>query len=1328
MENRSIAAIEHIKRKLDLNEMSVLVGAGFSKNIDDDAFLSWDKLLEPMVLFLFNDEIELAYNSMISGKYKKKKQDFISERIGYYINKVGYTKLVTLYAERKGHLESITTYVEEHTPWIKANSKGEKKLVMGQSRKLVKKLTSEMLNQHELLINLNWNNIYTTNYDNALEVLLDQEGKEELNKKCKLLLEEINNLELDIVTNEKKYLKLKSKLDTLLLKKSSNDSNKDNIPIDKISENKTGGELIDSEVESLRPNVFDLSMTLSSKKNKLKKLRQNFILLDNAYHDVISIVTKSSELSLKKNRNIIKLHGNLRFNETDKNQYGFDGDNRTQYIFSEDSYKEYPVKHEAFTNLMRISLLQESFLLIGFSGVDPNFTEWIKWVRDVVEVKESKGNEKKVADYKIYFIDLSNAHLDEDLKLYYENHNIFRIELSDNEVISFLEKNTFEITEPEKSYKYKINLFLKYLTRGISSLSIKLALRQYDNNQITTLFYDLIYSRLRGNDHRKLFIDFAKKIEGKEDLIKNIIINPGDTTPFISLLQELYKKHIQQSLEDLNHEDKRFLLKSICLVLDILNIPLFIIFNDEEQQTLKKDIEETKDKHLIKSFLVIWEKQYVLCDESKLINDRYKAYNLMYQLKFDQLSGLISEWKTDDNEENLFAKLSIQYLFDNIKLSDYLSFENTFIKGNINTYLKYLQLAKVIADKEILYSGILDKTKNDKFKHVKLSIDSKIEYLIKNGVLDAEHKMQAYINQIVIKQKIERYGKNRFSTSKTIHIGNAPEERMKFSSIQYLYLLQEYTNSLHIINVDSNQWYRLTRLLLSKYHSPIIFYSLCIGNKDLLKRLSNDLCFHSAKLSIFKSLIDAFKLKNLPQIFSNRFEENLIILISEMLHCIDLKEWESFFNFFWKLHKDKILENSSRFKEYTDFIYISVQYVADLEMFILDLLEKIEDIHYDDKYRVLPELVTAINKNDNIKLTSRIEQSFNQIFSNSHIEKKNNIWIISSCMFDKMNPSLKTVLKRLIKNVDFEKNMSDNYYSDIVFKFSNRDKKLKQQFEDVVFTPQRLWNTGYSEKGGGYSRERIGILFFLPYFKAQLEAAIKEKSPKIDVLYKSINETYTQIVKLLEFALVFDSFDTQIRNVIFFLSILKENIQDLSDISLVDIEQHLMNFQKIASVAVSNNDIKTMLLSGNREDFNKSLEAINYEIFQLKKELSDFKPLIDLVFGKIITSNNEEIEGAFVYIAKWLLEKKNEFVRLFRNEIFLLLEKYSNYDTISEELDKIYVTQNLVIVAVILSQHNDFKNSFIVQDFIRKSKELNFNIINKAIKDVEKKFANEIKK
>lgn len=1318
MKNSSITAIEHIKRKLDLNEMSVLVGAGFSKNIDSDAFLSWWELLKPMVLFLYEDEIELDYNSMASRRYKKSKNDFINERIKFYINKIGYTKLVSLYGERKGNLESITTYIEANTPWINVNPEGEKELVLGRTGNLIKKLTSEMLTQHELLININWNNIYTTNYDNTLEALLDHEGKKELKDKCDQLKKEILNLDSEVASIQKKHIQAKSELEEF--QQYSEDNSKIDLNSGKISDDRFDDEEIKEKTQQKRNQVFDISIALNSKKNELEKKRQNFILLENALHDVINIVTKSNELGIKRNRNIIKLHGNLRHTQIDRSRYGFDGDNRVQYIFSEDSYKEYPLKHEAFTNLMRISLLQESFLLIGFSGVDPNFTEWIKWVRDIVEVKEIKDN-KIVEDYKIYFLDLNNAPLDEDLELYYENHNIFRIKLADADVISFLEENTLDSPEPEKSYKYIVTLFLKYLTNGINSLSIKLALRQFNNNQITALLNKIISSNISGNNLTRLFISFAKEIEGKENLIKYTGIHPSETISFIMFLQKIYESQIKQTLVNLDLEDKRLLLKSICAIIEMLNIPLYKIFNKKEQKILKRKIKETKDEQIINHFLILLDKQYVFNDKAIIKNHRYKAYNLMYQLKFDELNRFLPKWKTNDNKEDLLAKLSIQYLFDKVNLLDYLSFEDAFISENPNTYLKYLQLAKIIVNKQLYYNRIVDAKQNNKIKRVKLSIEYKINYLIDNGVLDVEKKSQDYINQLSDKQKIEKYGNNRFSTSKTIHLGETPDQRKFLSSIQYLYSLQEYTNPLHIKEVKSIEWYELTTFLLDLCPYPVVFYSLCKGDKDLLRRLSKDLCLHNDKESIFESLMQAFNSKKLPHTFSNEFGVSIVILMSDMLHYINTKEWEPFFNSFWKQYKDIILEDSFRCDEYTNFISTGIRYISNLERVILDIIDKINDVSYKDDYRILAKLTNAIENNDNYKFTLKIEHAINQLFSNNDINKEY-IWIITSCLYDEMSPNLKKNLKKIIRSVDFERNISDHYFADIVFKLSNKDKELREQFEKAIFTPKRLWDTGYSPIEGGYSHSRIGTLFFLSHFKTQLETIIKEESPQINDLYDSIEETYAHLKNLSNHDFAFDSFDTQIRNIIFFLNTLKDNYKYLSNIPLVEIDQYLLKYQEIANVAISTDDIKVLLSSGDREDFNKSLEAINYEIFQIKKNISDFKPFIILILGKIITSNNNEIESALVYIANWLWAKQNEFIKLFGDEFLVIIEKYSNIEKYSKELDKIYVVQHLVIIAIILSHNKGFANNKVVQDFIENSKKLNFNIINKAIKDAEDSF------
>ena len=79
-------------------------------------------------------------------------------------------------------------------------------------------------------------------------------------------------------------------------------------------------------------------------------------------------VTKSSELTTAFAPRIIKLHGSF--------------PSQTPFIITEDHYRAYPRKFAPFVNSVRQSLLENSFVLVGFSGDDPNFLEWTGWIRD----------------------------------------------------------------------------------------------------------------------------------------------------------------------------------------------------------------------------------------------------------------------------------------------------------------------------------------------------------------------------------------------------------------------------------------------------------------------------------------------------------------------------------------------------------------------------------------------------------------------------------------------------------------------------------------------------------------------------------------------------------------------------------------------------------------------------------------------------------------------------------------------------------------------------------------------------------------------------------
>lgn len=70
-------------------------------------------------------------------------------------------------------------------------------------------------------------------------------------------------------------------------------------------------------------------------------------------------------------RRIVKLHGSF--------------PSHRPFILTEEEYRTYPKRFAPFVNMVRQSLLENVFCLIGFSGDDPNFLHWLGWVRDMLD-------------------------------------------------------------------------------------------------------------------------------------------------------------------------------------------------------------------------------------------------------------------------------------------------------------------------------------------------------------------------------------------------------------------------------------------------------------------------------------------------------------------------------------------------------------------------------------------------------------------------------------------------------------------------------------------------------------------------------------------------------------------------------------------------------------------------------------------------------------------------------------------------------------------------------------------------------------------------------
>src|ERR1700722_20895982 len=88
-----IESLKAIKRKLEGQLLSVLVGAGFSKNVDPDLFPSWWELLTKMVKStrdkLIEEEYELLKAATPATSIIEPYEKFLKRKIEQYINRVG---------------------------------------------------------------------------------------------------------------------------------------------------------------------------------------------------------------------------------------------------------------------------------------------------------------------------------------------------------------------------------------------------------------------------------------------------------------------------------------------------------------------------------------------------------------------------------------------------------------------------------------------------------------------------------------------------------------------------------------------------------------------------------------------------------------------------------------------------------------------------------------------------------------------------------------------------------------------------------------------------------------------------------------------------------------------------------------------------------------------------------------------------------------------------------------------------------------------------------------------------------------------------------------
>ena len=664
----------HYKR----HQVSVLVGAGFSKNVYPK-FPLWETLLFDLMIDLYGTKIREAYEVYLHTQrlpffmnYQLFK-DFQLKRIA---EEKGFLNIVSEYIKKKGNRESMDVYIEKHIPFL---DKSGGKLHFNLDPSFV--VQPQDLDVHAELLKCNWLDVYTTNYDNLLERTAEE---------------------------------------------------------------------------------WDFPYNL---------------------------VTGDYELGKNTDaRNIIKLHGTLA-KDSINGDFMFDNDNSLRYIIAKEDYDTYPFKHEAFTQLMRIAMLKGVFLLIGFSGTDPNFLAWLNWMRDVLDKDPQRNSLRNI---KVFLLLLKNEGSSDEQKLYFKNHRIGVIYLDNDDLLEEITGIKASSGGCNLSVADKFRFLFKYIRNADTTTS--------DNGNREKDSYKKLWSRIDGLVKKPE--ELAQTVEELSSLPHYRILD--NTVWQERVMDELY--FIKEQWDENQKETASLVLRDISL----LAVLMFSDKHSEEASTL----EIWNDVYALKQLAF---NDYIPKIDPE--NDRDHYYNLLhyaYNLNLTKLYELLKKWKPT-----------------NWYVQNWASF-NAYSNKKQSVDALDLYISQASDTQERYHASILRNC-------IDYQIPSRYTYYEYGDIPNFYSAKRQFIQET--KKSAEDIKPHGWVGSEYKFGNDVSKIR---GGIMFLDLLMKsgFMLSYRSVSlVSSKEWYPVFTQLYQMFPYPSLFYSLTINDNNIITRIGQDLAY-----------------------------------------------------------------------------------------------------------------------------------------------------------------------------------------------------------------------------------------------------------------------------------------------------------------------------------------------------------------------------------------------------------------------------------------------------------------------------------------------------
>lgn len=1240
--------LKQIYTKLASGQMSLLVGSGLSKNVSTK-FPSWDELLADLVEDLYKHDFESAYDNYLALQPSdpKEKELFIKTECQHRIEQLGHLEVVSEYIKRKQISESIATYIEEHVPEV--YQKGDDYIL---DRNGVKeKIPEERFVLHRGLISLPWNNIYTTNYDNLLDICVDSGRYDRLK-------EEIDKLEKDIIKLEDEisdYEDSRIKADSGSINENELEIHPESVisnlkPTGKPSKERTV--VSQSENQGKKPsfNIEDAKHLLSQKE-KLKESKE--IELNRCYR----VVNSASELSVKNRKNVIKLHGSLRSKiEREKFHYEFDGDHKRQYIISKEDYGNYPTTHEAFTQLMRISLLQESFCLIGFSGSDPNFIQWIGWVRDIL-YKAARQSGNGTSDYKIYLLDVDEGNVPVDRQLFYRNHHIVRIPLCDPVLINILKGNqAIELDERKECSILKA--FVAYLKKDEGFKSDIPTENILIREQYHHLWEKLPRIDNKNKPAEKEILSIANKIRKKRSQIWLPVPKFNGFFKQKSLIEYVNK----------SDEDHTFLLQSPALckltiaALKDYCVPITNILEDEVLLILQDKNARNPDlQKLIRrndALSVNW--------KANLPSEQEQALRLAFSLRLKELHDYLTNWTATGR--NLIFKSGFLALFDRKEAKKLLL--KAVNDHSFDEKEEFIYILEMLG-----YLSFMEQ--NDRTAYRLYMAYSRAGY---NGMTE---NLEFFEKQLTgRKEKIEPYGSGRTRITRKIELGNNSSIIL---SLQFLMYLAESGFQLHIYHtnfIPSEDWYKIMKAGFEVYPWPYLFYSLQYSNTDLMKRIGQDYIF-SEDDNIRGQLNDICKalFKNLYENSYPELVNNITILLSTMIIGVRPDVWQSDFMEWWR----SLINNGLAFDEKYNsnqnlLINEAFHYIDDEEMISEIMFDCLTDVSKGgkgegvNKFYYLTRNRHYKNLSSDKSFSKPVPALIDKIISSLSTKSIDRLFLLgylSHILSEKQHIAIKKQLPKL----DYDRVDNARVWRVLLY-FAVGQNRLQVQLRKAIANHELLWYTGIDDKGiHGFGNDFIPIS--LISFSDFQKNGLRWNKAQVRQIFRRLKESLAKIRKVRPgMADSLFSFSSILEEMVDFLTMYNSELSgEPSFLEILKVATEERNYKRKFNdldEGLSSSDALVVLAALRELDSMVYLNAFNPEDFVL-------------VLNRILLQAEPGVESSLGYMTIWLYYKDRG--DSFRNQQSLLLQILKKYDSQPlEGADRAFVEEKIIRIACKLKE------------------------------------------